>query len=993
MAKAKQESKPKQAKSPKGRTVESSASASGELAVPGAARKSATNGAGKASVAGRGVAASNGNGRGAARISKVAKPSPADAKAQKASGAGLKSSNGAAVAKTTGEAAVAKKAAKPVKAAKPAPAKAAKVASVAEVAEVAEVADGKVPAKAKSGSKAKAKAEPDKKKSAKEARGPTRTPAADPAAEGGEVATEGAAPKRTKGSRASTLLIVESPAKSHTIQKYLGNDYVVLASKGHIKDLPKRGGVDIDNGFKETYEVIQERGKDETLRAIKDSAKRVQRVLLATDPDREGEAIAWHLFEEVKKDSPDLEVRRVLFNEITKRGVQEGIDHPRDLDLNLYEAQRTRRVLDRIGGYPLSNLLWKKLTFGLSAGRVQTPALRLIVDRQQEIDSFVPVPYWLLEANLHGDNPPPFNALLDSVNGERLEKVSSRPAATSELDATRFAEDLRQASYRVAKITTRERKSRAPAPYTTSKLQQDASTRLSMQPSRAMRVAQALYEGIELGKGGETVGLITYMRTDSVRLSGEAVQACREYIETTYGKHALPPQANEFKTKKQVQDAHEAIRPTRMDLPPDAVRQYLTDERFRLYKLIWDRFVACQMVPAVYDQTGVEIEALHGEKRYGLRTSGSVLRVPGWRAAYGAVDPVLAGEEAEQVDDDSRSLPALREGEVLRLTELSVAVQAKETEPPPYFNEASLVKKLEEEGIGRPSTYAEILSKVQARDYVRKVGNKLVPSDLGKLVAVHLVRDKFDLADIAFTRKLEEDLDAIAEARGKRLDVLAPFHERLTQQIARSLEDKAKWWPEPESIDENCPDCQKPLMKRWGRAGPFIGCTGYPECKYTRPLPGEGEDGEDRAPQLTDYKCELCGSQMMKRWGRNGWFLGCSTYPACKSTRSLPLGMPCPKCGGDIIEIRGKKARRPFYGCTNYSKEEIKCDFRIWQKPRSEECPDCKAKFLVEAGNARSPLLRCVTEGCGYQRALPPAGESADLPPDTEQPAATGTQA
>jgi len=793
---------------------------------------------------------------------------------------------------------------------------------------------------------------------------------------------------------ASTLLIVESPAKSTTIQKYLGKDYVVLASKGHIKDLPKRGGVDVDNGFKETYEVIQEKGKDETLRVIKENAKRVQRVLLATDPDREGEAIAWHLMEEVRKDRPDVEIRRVLFNEITKKGVQEGIDHPRDLDVHLYEAQRTRRVLDRIGGYPLSNLLWRKLTFGLSAGRVQTPALRIIVDRQHEIDSFVPRAYWLLEAHFKGNNPPPFTAMLDSVGGEKLEKVSSRPAATSELDAKRFSDDLRESSFRVSKIIKRERRSRAPAPYTTSKLQQDASTRLGMQPSRTMRIAQGLYEGVELGKGGETVGLITYMRTDSVRLSSDAVLECREYIAQRYGKDAHPPQPNEFKTKKaQVQDAHEAIRPTRMDLPPEEMRKYLTDERFKLYKLIWDRFVACQMVPAVYDQTSVEIEALNGERRYGLRASGSVLKVAGWRAVYETETLALAGEEAEQVDDeDSRNLPLLAEGETLNLTDLGVSVAAKETEPPPYFNEASLVKKLEEEGIGRPSTYAEILSKVQARDYVRKSGNKLVPTGLGKLVAEHLAADNFDLANIEFTRKLEEDLDAIAEARGKRLDVLAPFHVRLQEQIQKSLELKTKWWPEPESIDENCAECGKPLMKRWGRNGPFVGCDGYPTCKYTRPLPGEGEDGENRQPQLTDYKCEECGSQMMKRWGRNGYFLGCSTYPKCKSTRSLPLGVPCPKCGGEIIEIKGKKARRPFYGCANYAKEEIKCDFRTWQKPVPEPCPQCNAKFLVQAGNAKAPILKCQTEGCGYERSMPLPGE--EPPPESNVvPAPTGTQA
>jgi DNA topoisomerase-1 len=435
-----------------------------------------------------------------------------------------------------------------------------------------------------------------------------------------------------------------------------------------------------------------------------------------------------------------------------------------------------------------------------------------------------------------------------------------------------------------------------------------------------------------------------------------------------------------------------------MDLPPEEVHKYLTEERFKLYKLIWDRFVACQMVPAVYDQTGVEIEAKAGEKRYGLRVSGSVLRVPGWRAAYGALEtPALAGEEAEQVDDDARTLPLLREGEELTLTDLGVNVAAKHTEPPPYFNEASLVKKLEEEGIGRPSTYAEILSKVQARDYVRKSGNKLVPSDLGKMVAEHLVADNFDLANIEFTRKLEEDLDAIADARGKRLDVLAPFHERLQEQIRLSLEVKGKWWPEPESIDEACPECGKALMKRWGRNGAFIGCNGYPECKYTRPLPGEGEDGsENRQPQLTDYKCELCEAPMMRRWGRNGFFLGCSKFPKCKSTRSLPLGVTCPKCGGEIIEIRGKKARRPFYGCTNYSKETIKCDFRVWQKPVAEACPQCNAKFLVQAGNAKAPLLRCLTEGCGYQKQLLAAGEgeSDDTAVVVEAPIApTGTQA
>ena len=796
-------------------------------------------------------------------------------------------------------------------------------------------------------------------------------------------------------SKVGSLLVVESPAKAKTIQKYLGKDYIVLASKGHVKDLPKKGGVDTDNDFAETYEVIQEKGKEEVLKVIKQAARRTNRVLLATDPDREGEAIAWHLLEEIKQAYPDKEVRRVLFNEITKKGVAEGIANPRDLDIHLYEAQRTRRVLDRIGGYPLSNLLWRKLAFGLSAGRVQTPALRIIVDRQKEIDAFVPVPYWLIEAQLLGRNRPAFTSLLDSVDGQKLEKVSSRPAATSELDARRFVEELAAAAFRVAKINKRERKAKAPAPYTTSKLQQDASTRLGMQPKRTMRIAQGLYEGVQVGQ--ETVGLITYMRTDSVRLSPDAVTECREYIEKKYGKQALPDEPIVHKTKKSnVQDAHEAIRPTRLDLPPEAVREYLTDERFKLYKLIWDRFVACQMVPAVYDQTGVEIEAKAAKHTYGLRAGGSVLRVAGWKAVYGAGDAALAtdDEPAAGDDDEEKTLPLLTEGESLKLEGIIGAdgdkgsgVQAhhKQTEPPPYFNEASLVKKLEEEGIGRPSTYAEIISKVQARDYVVKVGNKLMPSDLGRLVIEHLVADGFDLADLSFTRTLEESLDAVAENRGKRVDILRPFHERLQAKIAASLEDKGKWWPEPELLAEKCPDCGKDLMKRWGRNGAFVGCVGYPECKHTRNLTADGQIDVGKEPELTDFKCDICGSAMMKRWGRNGFFLGCSTYPKCKGTRNLPLGVDCPKCGGEVIEIRAKKGSRPFYGCSNF-RTDLKCDFRIWMKPIPEACPQCQAKFLVRAGNANSPLIKCVAEGCGYQRAAEEVNE------DGETLAATGTE-
>ena len=772
---------------------------------------------------------------------------------------------------------------------------------------------------------------------------------------------------------AKSLVIVESPAKAKTIQKYLGKDYEVIASKGHIKDLPKKGGVDLENGFQETYQLIDEKGKSEVVKAIREKAKKVDRVLLATDPDREGEAISYHLMEEVLDAHPGVPCERVLFNEITKKGVSEGVAHPRELDGALYEAQRTRRVLDRIGGYPLSSLLWKKLAFGLSAGRVQTPALRIIVDRQTEIEAFIPQDYWPVDVQLIGQKRPGFSAHLENVNGEKLERIASRPAATTEHDSNRYVADLKVATYRVAKITRREQKRHAPAPYTTSKLQQDASTRLGMAPKRAMRIAQTLYEGVELGKG-ELVGLITYMRTDSVRLSDDAVTEARAFIDATFGATALPAKPIVYKSKKaNVQDAHEAIRPSRMDLPPESVRKDLKDEQFRLYKLIWDRFIACQMVPAVYDQTSVDIEGLANNTRYGLRASGSILKAPGWKAVYGATVEPLAGEEDsgdEEVEEGL--LPDLADGESLKLIDPPGVVSVhKQTEPPPYFNEASLVKKLEEEGIGRPSTYAEILSKVQARDYVHKVGNRLVPSDLGRLVIEKLVADNFDLADISFTRKLEEDLDAVAESRAKRLDVLAPFHERLKKQIAKAEEKKGKWWPEPEITGEKCPECGKDLVRRWGRNGIFVGCTAYPECKYTRNIPKIGADGVEEAPkepEMTDIDCEKCGLKMMKRWGKNGWFLGCSGYPKCKTTRNVPLGVTCPKCGGEIVEIRAKGRGRPFYGCSNYAKPEVKCDFKLWQKPVPDACPQCSAKFLVKAGGKKNPVLKCVTEGCGYER-------------------------
>ena len=808
-----------------------------------------------------------------------------------------------------------------------------------------------------------------------------------------------------KGSNpdAKVLLVVESPAKARTIQKYLGKDYEVIASKGHVKDLPKRGGVDEENDFAETYVLIEEKGKKEFADYLARRAREVERILLATDPDREGEAIAWHIAEIAKEANPDVEVQRVLFHEITKKGVQAGLAEPRPLDRRLYEAQRTRRVLDRIGGYPLSSLLWRKLVFGLSAGRVQTPALRILVERQREIEAFEPRDYWLVLARLRAEQRGgAFDALLTEVDGEKLEKVASRPAATSAETAERWVEELKAAAWQVARVQKREQKRRAPAPYTTSKLQQDAASRLGMTPKRTMRIAQQLYEGVQLGKGrgAETVGLITYMRTDSTRISPDAVEAVRGLIAERFGQAYLPQKPNVFRAKKKalVQDAHEAIRPTRLDLPPEAVRPYLKDEQFRLYKLVWDRFVACQMAPAVYDQTQVEIEARGATHRFGLRVSGSVLRFPGWKAVYGAEARPLAGEEqGEEAEQEGTlqqgELPPLEPGESLRLVvPPGVRAEHKRTEPPSQYTEASLVKKLEEEGIGRPSTYAEIIAKVQARDYVQKKGGRLVPTDLGRLVVDRLVEHHFDLADVGFTRKLEEALDAVEAGRAERVEVLRPFHEKLQKRIEEVLGEKGKWWPEPEPLEERCPECGEPLVKRWGRNGPFVGCSGFPACKYTRNLqPAEGggdEEGSGErpatpAPEPTDYECPKCGAPMLKRWGRNGWFLGCSRFPKCRSTMPMPLGIACPKCKeGQLVEQRTRN-RRTFYGCNRWNAEPP-CDFKLWQRPVDEPCPRCGAPFLVQAGGKKKPVLRCVTEGCGFERPATPED------PQGETPAASG---
>jgi DNA topoisomerase I len=789
-----------------------------------------------------------------------------------------------------------------------------------------------------------------------------------------------------------TLVVVESPAKAKTIKKYLGSGYEVMASKGHVRDLPKKLGIDVAHDFKETYEVIE--SKEKVLAELKAAAKNAGELMLATDPDREGEAIAWHISDELSR--PGLKVKRVEFHEITKRGVDHGVKNPRALDKHLYDAQRSRRVLDRLVGYDVSALVWSKLSFGLSAGRVQSVALRLIVEREREIEVFVPEEYWNVGTTLVGRAEQPFFARLVRADAEKVEVKNGDQASA-------IRKDLESASFRVTEITRKEQRRNAPPPYTTSKIQQDATSYLHFTTKRTMNVAQKLYEGVDLKKEGGQVGLITYMRTDSTRVSNDAIAEVRAHIEQTFGPTHLPEKPNFFKQKKDSQDAHEAIRPTSLEYPPQRVRKYLSDEQFKLYKLIWDRFVSSQMSPAVYDQTGVDIEAKPSRKGathkvLSLRANGKVLKFGGWLdqrgTSSGETQKEFAGEEesAEGTsagtdgngstggngsgngqaakaavrpdDDDEGTLPELAEGETLKLSPPGVATDQKFTQPPPRFNEGSLVRELEKRGIGRPSTYSEIISKVQARDYVEKLpGGQMKATDLGKIVVDGLVSTELDFMDPGFTAKMEEELDEVEAGKLERVALLKRFYGRFSKVLSKAKKAQ-RWVPNPEPTKFKCQECGSRMLKRWSKNGWFLGCENYPECKFTQNMDKEGKEPE--LPKFTDYKCDKCGKPMTIRNGRYGEFLSCSGYPGCKNAKPVPLGVPCPKCGGDIVEIRSKKGRgKSFYGCTKYPE----CDFRSWQRPIAEPCPLCAHPFLVVGGGTKNPKIMCPRgKECGYAR-------------------------
>ncbi|NLN61666.1 MAG: type I DNA topoisomerase [Myxococcales bacterium] len=755
-----------------------------------------------------------------------------------------------------------------------------------------------------------------------------------------------------------SLVIVESPAKARTIRKYLGSAYTVKASLGHVKDLPKsKMGVAVDRDFEPEYHIIT--GKKKILKELLDAADGAENVYLALDPDREGEAIAWHIAEELKL--PKDRVQRVLFNEITKKGIAEGLAHPLPINTRKFESQQARRILDRLVGYQISPILWKKVRRGLSAGRVQSVALRLVVDREAEILAFEPKEYWRISAQLAAAAPPPFVAQYYGRNGRKAE-------VNNEATATQIFNDLEAAQFVVSQIDKKERRRAAPPPFITSRLQQEMARRYRFTAKRTMMVAQQLYEGVDIGSEG-TVGLITYMRTDSVRLSDDAVAEVRDHIAAQHGKAYLPARPNTFKARKSAQDAHEAIRPTSTANPPEAVNKYLTPDQRKLYRVVFERFVACQMKPAVYDQTTIHIDA--GE--HNLRASGSVLQFAGWLKAVGDA-ATAAPPEADknngngESDDAPVELPPVQQGEVLQKTGAGIQREQKFTQPPSRFTEGTLIRELEERGIGRPSTYATILSTIQDRRYVAKEEGKLAPSELGQIVTERLVDHFPRILDVDFTASMEASLDQIEEGEQDWVALLHDFYKPFQTEITTAMREMKDLRSLTEETDEVCEKCGAKMLAKWGRNGRFLACASYPDCRNTREIDAPKES--DLPP--IDIKCELCGKDMVRKKGRFGEFLACSGFPECKATRSMPTGIDCPRpdCGGELVERRTRQGRI-FYGCSAYKSKG--CDFVVWGTPVKEDCPQCGAKFLVATHQRKGGrLLKCVSEGCGYTRTESP---------------------
>jgi DNA topoisomerase I len=732
--------------------------------------------------------------------------------------------------------------------------------------------------------------------------------------------------KQSKKAKRS-LVIVESPTKARTLSGILGSEYDIRSSVGHVRDLPKsRLGVDIEGDFAPKYIVPKE--KKAIVQELRKAADAAGHVYLATDPDREGEAISWHLVEAAElKDRPH---QRVVFHEITPEAVKEAFRHPREIDYRLVDAQQARRVLDRLVGYKISPILWKKVRRGLSAGRVQSVALRMLVEREREIQDFVPKEYWTIDADL-AKNGDAFRAgYVAPVGQKKKQDIPDKETADQ------IVERLRSGAHRVSDVKQKPQTRRPAPPFTTSTLQQEASRRYGFTAKRTMALAQQLYEGIQLEGEGQ-VGLITYMRTDSTNIAESAKREARSYITQRFGGDFVPPHPRAYKTKgKLAQEAHEAVRPTTVSHEPQRLRHALNRDQLRLYTLIWQRFVACQMADATFDQTTVEVEAqpADGSEKLLLRATATVLRFPGYQQVY-----IEGRDDAGKDEDASKTLPELAVDDALRA--IDVRGEQHFTEPPPRFTEASLVKALEENGIGRPSTYAPILSTLQDRGYAKREGRALQPQELGFVVNDLLIEHFADVFDVTFTAAMESELDGIARGEAQWEPIVRQFYEPLAARL-----EAAAAAPRVEEVtDVMCEKCGKPMIKRWGRFGQFLACSGFPECRNTKPLEGDGEG----AIEQTDEKCGECGAPMVARGGRFGRFLACSRYPECKGTKPIltKIGVTCPKDGGDIVERRTRR-RRIFYGCANYPK----CDFTSWSRPLPVPCPRCNG-LIVVAG--RSP--------------------------------------
>jgi DNA topoisomerase I len=771
----------------------------------------------------------------------------------------------------------------------------------------------------------------------------------------------------------STLVIVESPAKAKTIGKYLGRGYRVRATVGHIMDLPeKKLGIDVDNGF--LPDLVPIPGKEKTIAELKSAAKTSKEVLIATDPDREGEAIAQHVATQIKpkRGVSLIPVRRVLFHEITKDAVQRAILNAGEIDSKKVEAQQARRVLDRLVGYKASPVLWKTVKKGLSAGRVQTVALRLIVEREREIRAFTPVEYWTIEALLEKDGQQ-FTARLHQIDGKKAE-------IHNQADAERILEDLKaRQSFEATEVKRRERRKNPSAPFTTSTLQQEAAKKLSFGSKRTMRIAQDLYEGIEIGGDGAE-GLITYMRTDSTRIAESAAHQAREYLRTLFGEAFVNKTPQLYgaadKKSKNAQEAHESIRPTDPTRRPDTLKRYLSADQLKLYTLIWQRFMASQMTPAVFDTTTVDFDIPYGGKQpdigrrsYLFRATGSIVKFQGFLALYRETHE----EGDHKALEDEQALPVVAVGESVPCKGITPSQHF--TEPPPRFSEASLVKELERLGIGRPSTYASIISVLADRRYVELVQRRFFPTELGESVEKVMVKQFPDIFNVDFTSSMEGELDKVEDGdlgwQKVLKDFYAPFAARLGKVDAAALIGEAY---DLSKIGElRCPDCGGKLEPRGGFFGPFLACENHPKtCKYTRPV-----KGERAKPVMTEHMCHLCGAPMVIRQGRSGQFLGCSTFPKCRGTRSMPTGVFCPKDGGELVERRSKKRGTAFYACSNET-----CDFVAWNKPVNETCPECQfVGAEMKFTKARGDYRKCLK--CGNEWDAPTNDEGAEAPAPT----------